>query len=279
MSYLLEMLGRGLLAHLWGAFPGTLKLDESVSIEALKAQAAGAPDDPDAAAALGTAFLRAGRAAAAKRVFVKALEHHPQHVPVLLGLACALDDLGKLTQAVETLARAQQSDSGSPAILFCLGYCHERDGDVDTAKRYYRDALTLCPGLRNAYERLAAIDLRARDIPGAIDHYRKLCDWEPHQTDLHLTLANLLLQNGQHAASVERYQYALALEPDNWAANDEVVAAYEKSGLYREAIEHMQATIEREPGFADSYVRLGDLYSQVGNDAASTENYLRAIEL
>ena len=279
MAYLIEMLGRGLLSHLWGAFPGTLDVCEQATVEDLAEAARGASGQPAAVVAYGAALLRDGQSTQARDLFAKSLATHPNDASINLGLACALDDLGRLDDAIECLKTAQRGDPSSPAILFCLGYCYERLGRVDEAVASYRDALTLCPGLRNAHERLAAIAVQRRQLDEAIAHYKQLCDWEPQLTDLQLTLANLYLQHGDYVLAIDRYQLALSMEPDNWTANDELVTAYEKAGQFREAIEHMHGVIQREPGFADSYLRLGDLYAQSGNDQAAMENYLRAVEI
>lgn len=279
MSYLLEALGRGLLAHLWGAFPGTLEVGEDETPESLAESAAASPDDDATAIRWGAALLRDDRIVEARTVFAKVLDRHPEQLGGLLGLSCAYDELGRHEDAITLLNEARRHDGQNAAIVFCLGYCHERCGRVRESETLYREALALCPGLRNAHERLAAIALRERRLADAIGHYSQLCEWEPELTDLHLTLANLLLESGQPDKAIERYEHALALEPDNWSAQDDVVTQYEKSGMYAEAIEHLQAMIEREPNFADTYVRLGDMFAASGNDAAAMQNYMRGIEI
>lgn len=281
MSYLLEMLGRGLLANLWGAFPDQLPLDERVTLEehAGAVRSAEGEDDVVATARYGVALLRNERFVEARELYATLLKRVPDHVPGLLGLACAVEQLGQRDRAATLLQRAAELEPQNPAIAFCIGYCHELDARPDEALAQYQAALALCPGLRNAHERIAAIQLQAGRIEQAIESYTQLCEWEPQQTDLHLTLANLLLQAGRTQPAIERYEHALVLEPDNWVAHDDAATAYEKAGQYREAIEHLHKVIEREPNFADSYVRLGDLYSNAGDDDAAMQNYMHAVEL
>lgn len=279
MSYLLEILGRGLIVPLVGAFDAILGTNSGESIEDLEFVAQSESPSVAVQARLGGKYLRADEPSKARDILEKALRSEPGHFAARVGLACALDALGQVEQALDQLRIAQKADPASPAILFCLGYCHERAGRETEAEQYYQDALNVCPTLRNAHERLAALFLRQGRVDSAIVHYSSLCDLDPQQTDLQLTLANLYHRKGDHQEAISRYEQALAMEPDNWAAHNDVVTAYEEAGLIREAIEHLHKMVDQQPDFADTRLRLGDLYARTGNDQAATSNYHRAVEL
>ncbi len=279
MSYLLEILGRGLIGQLAGAFEPILGKDGEQPTEDLRRAAEACPDDVDAWICLAGRYLRSEDPVAARGALLHVLELESNNLAARLGLACAFDELGQIDVSLEQLRIAQKSGPASPPILFCLGYCHERLGHQEEAITYYQDAISLCPTLRNAHERLAAIFLQQDDIDISIHHYTELCRLDPQQTDLHLMLANLLLRAGDYQAAIERYEHALSLEPDNWTAHNDLVSTYEQSGLYREAIEHLHEMVEKEPEFADTRIRLGDLYARIGNEAAATAQYERAIEI
>jgi tetratricopeptide (TPR) repeat protein len=277
MSYLLELLGRGLIAHMVGAFDAVFGKDTEGTLPDLKRRAAEQPDDDALQIHLGSRYLRTDNPGAAKGVFQSILTREPGNLIARLGLACASDELGQLDSALSHLRIAQKADPVNPAILFCLGYCHERRGAEAEAEQYYRDALKICPTLRNALERLAAMALRKDRPDEAIERYQKLCELDPQHTDLHLTLANLLVKAKRYQDAIVRFEHALTLEPDNWTAHNDAVSAYEEAGLVREAIEHLHQMIQREPESADTRLRLGDLYAKIGNDTAATVHYESAI--
>jgi tetratricopeptide (TPR) repeat protein len=279
MSYLLEVLGRGLIAHLAGAFVNPLDLKSEEPVEDLRRAVENDPDNVGAWIRLGGRYLRDEDPIAARRVFLSALAKDKSSLPARLGLACAFDELGQLEVAIEQLRMAQKVAPADPAVLFSLAYCHEREGDESEAINYYQDSLNVCPTLRNAHERLAAMFLQQNKIDLAIHHYSRLCELDPDQTDLHLTLANLLMRAGDYDGAISRYEHALTLEPENWTAHNDVVSAYEEAGLIREAIEHLHKMLEREPDQVETRLRLGDLYARVGNDAASTTQYGKAVQL
>jgi tetratricopeptide (TPR) repeat protein len=279
MSYLLEALGRGLIAHLAGAFTTVLGMKSDETTEDLRQAVERNEDDVNAWVRLGGRYLRDEDPISARRIFLNVLAMDKTCMAARLGLACAFDDLEQTEVAVEQLRMAQKLAPADPAILFSLAYCHERCGDELEATNYYQDALNICPTLRNAHERLAAIFLRQERIDLAIHHYTRLCDLDPDLTDLHLTLASLLMKAGDFDGAVQRYEHALALEPDNWTAHNDAVTAYEEAGLLREAIEHLHRMIEREPDQVETRLRLGDLYARIGNDAASTAQYGQAVQI
>lgn len=279
MSYLLEVLGRGLIAHLAGAFVNVLDLKSEEPTEALRGAVEEAPDDANAWIRLGGRYLRDEDPIAARRVFLSALAKDKGCLAARLGLACAFDELGQLEVAIEQLRMAQKVAPADPAVLFSLAYCHERGGSESEAINYYQDSINVCPTLRNAHERLAAIFLQQNKVDLAIHHYTRLCELDPEQTDLHLTLANLLMRAGDYDGAIARYEHALTLEPENWTAHNDVVSAYEEAGLIREAIEHLHKMLEREPDQVETRLRLGDLYARIGNDAACTSQYGCAVQI
>jgi len=279
MSYLLELLGRGLIAQLVGAFDSLLGGATDESTESLEYTAANDPGDLAAAVRLGARCLRNEDAVRAEQLFRNVLATDERNLAARVGLACACDSLNRFEAAIEELRFAQKLDPISPEILFCLGYCHERQGDESDAVNYYQDALNICPTLRNAYERLAAIALKNDRPDWAIIQYTRLCELDPQLTDVQLTLAGLLHKSGDFDGAVRQYERALALEPDNWVAHNDAAAAYEQAGLIREAIEHLHKSLEAEPELADTRLRLGDLYARIGNDAAAVSQYRRAVEI
>lgn len=279
MSHLLEVLGRGLIAHLVGAFDSVLGAGSGEELEELERRVAENPKSISARINLGGKLLRCDQTAAAQKLFEQIVANEPDHFGARIGLACALDALGKIEASLEQLRYAQKSDPLNPSILFCLGYCHERLNQEDEAISFYEDAINVCPTLRNAHERLAAIYLRRDMLEAAVEQYTRLCELDPHHTDLHLALASLHLKQGEHQKAISRYEHALSLEPDNWAAHSDIVSAYEEAGLIREAIEHLHKMVEQQPEFADTRLRLGDLYARIGNDSAATLQYERATQI
>lgn len=280
MSQVLEVLGRGLLSSLSAGFQAALHEKEpDTTVQELRDRVRPAQQDPEPWVALGQRFLHQFRMAQARDCFAQAVKLDDELAHAKLGLACALDELGRTEEAIEQLISVQQQHPDDPAVCFCLGYCYERCGYVGRAVRHYHNSLKLCPSLRNARERMAAIWLAFGKIDKSIEQYERLCELDPDKIELHLMLANLLLHAGLADRAVDRYELALLIEPDTWGGRNDLAASYEQDGMLPEAIAELRDLLRQEPNKADTYLRLGDLHAKLGQDEAALEQYLQAVQV
>ncbi len=279
MGYLLECLGRGLLGSLSNAFEAPLGDASDEPTASLLQAAQERPSDSRRHVQLGRRYLKEGRFSGALETFKAALDIDAHALVPRIGLACALDELGRADEAIKHLRTAQKQDPTDPAILFTLGLCHERRNELELARRYYNDALTYCPQLRNAHERLAAIAVHDGDTQQALRSYELLSQWDPGSVDVRMTFANLLLRGNDPQAAIEQFERALTIEPENWVAHNDLASAYEQAGLLKEAIEQLHIVVEEQPGFPDTHLRLGDLYAKIGNGDAAVQQYRAALDI
>ncbi len=279
MSYLLEILGRGLVSSLRAALRPKLPDVAHADVAALRRRVQVAPRDDDAAVLLGTWLLWEEEFLKAGACFRAVLDHDDECLPAILGLACVHDEMGRVGQALDLLNQARTIDIMDPVILFCVGFCCEKLEREDEAIHAYRASLRACEDLRNSHERLAAVFLKRGDHQLALEHYEQLVALEPDRMADRLALGNLYLEVGRPDPAIRQYETALALDPDNWELQDDLVGAYHKAGLLREAIEMLHQLIRHQPELADNHLRLGDLYAQAGDDVSASGEYRRALDL
>ncbi len=279
MSYLLEILGRGLVSSLRGALRTKLPPVDEVSAAELRQRLAKDPNNNQLALRLGLKLLWEDEYLPAEKYFEEVLARDDESVPGLLGLASVHDEMGRTEPALHLLNQARLVDVLDPVILFCVGFCCERLNRLDEAIDAYRASLRACPDLRNSHERLAAIFLKQGKHHFALSHYEQLVELDPDRISDRITIANLYLKVGDAESSIKQYQTAIALDPDNWEIQDDLVAAYEKAGLIREGIELLHQMIQQQPDFADHHLCLGDLYVKAGDDPAAKGEYERALEI
>ena len=120
MSYLLETLGRGLLAELLSAFENQLPGAADEEPEYLQSRCSKSPTSVDLAVRLGVSCLRRMRLVEARQAFENALALSPPSSQPALGLACVYDELGRLDQTLRYLSIAQAHDPDDPAIAFAF---------------------------------------------------------------------------------------------------------------------------------------------------------------
>jgi tetratricopeptide (TPR) repeat protein len=279
MSYLLESLGRGLLPRLLDAFDRQLPGRDDDDVRTLQHRSKDSPASADLLLRLGKAYLREMRLAEAGQTFEAALNLEGGPHFAAIGLACVSDELGRLDQAAALLTAAAVHDSRDPALQFGIGFCKERAGDATAAASSYRSALELCPTLRNAHERLAAIAMHRGDWTEAVACYQRLADLEPDDLDTQLMLATLHLNHGQPADAVDTFQRALLIEPEVSGEALDCADELEDDGQLAEAIASVEKLVAKYPGVTEFHVHLGDLYVKAAEDDRAIEHYNLAIGL
>ena len=279
MSYLLEILGRGLVSSLRGALQTKLPPVDDLSLPELRSLLVAEPANDQRRLMLGLKLLWDDRFMKAGECFEQVLERDDESIAGLLGMASVHDELGRTEQALILLNRARLIYVLDPVILFCLGFCHGMLNLLGEALDATLASLRACPDLRNSHERLAAIFLRQGKPRSALSHYEQLIEYDPDRMSDHITLANLYLKVGDPESAIRRYEMAIALDPDNWEIQEDLATAYQKAGLIREAIELLHQMIEQQPEFADNFLRLGDFYAEAGDDPAAQTQYERALEI
>jgi len=276
MSYLLEILGRGLLAELSAAFRSLLSDEADVATSELLDACRESPDDPWVHGRLGARRLADGDLSGARSSFLLALERDTGDLRAHAGLACTYDELGRTESALDQLQTAMIHYPNDATVQFAAGFCLEKLGRCQEAADAYRQSLEIAPNLRNAHERLAAVHLKQDNVTAAIEHCEHICFHEPGDLAYQIMLANLYVRAKQYDDAIRCYRVALTLDPDSWETQDDLVTACDKAGLYHDAIDHLQQMIRERPAAADSYLRLGDLYAKVGRDEQALEAYLES---
>ena len=137
MSNLLEILSRGLVAELTGALRDRFEVDESITSKELRDAVQREPQCPDHLRRLGARSLDESNATRARHCFEAALQANASDAVAMVGLACALEQTGNIDEAVTVLQRARWQKPKDAAVLFALGYCYERLGQVDQALGAY----------------------------------------------------------------------------------------------------------------------------------------------
>lgn len=279
MSYLMEMLGCGLLGELLSAFENQLPQCPEDDVRTLRKRRQDSPGCADLAVRHGMACLRDGLWAESKTAFEAGLELSDSPAQPALGLACVYDELGRLDETLRCLFLAHTHDPSDPAIVFAIAFCKERNGDADGAVDYYERAIALCPRLRNAFERLAAIAIRKRDLDEAARCYECLSQIEPGDIDVLMMLASLHLESGRSLEAIALFERALLIEPQSADGTIEEATELAEAGQITEAISKLQAFVKKYPGIPDFHVYLGDLHVKDGDDVSAMAEYEAALEI
>ena len=159
MSYLLELLGKGLETSLMSL---VLPVCRPLSAQEVEMLDVAIRDDPGHIAnklRLAIHYSQSGSEQKAEGIFDAILKDNPRHADARLARAAMYASAGSLDKAIEHFQETLDYFEDDSRVLFGLGHCHERKGEQEKALHFYQQAASCKPYLRQARERIAAIYL------------------------------------------------------------------------------------------------------------------------
>lgn len=166
----------------------------------------------------------------------------------------------RFEEALEHLDNAVRRDQDNGRIFYLRALAEEALDRYDDAYSHYYRAVHFEDYLSRAYERLAMIDLRRGDPAEAVRKARLAVDKNALNPRLHALLATALRKNGDREAAAAAAEKALALDPlDAWAANEVALSAADGSGI--QLVNHLLHDSRTAIEFALNYANAG-LYDE-----------------
>ena len=279
MSVLLEVLGGGLcndLRDMLGRFCWEGKFAREAS---LTAETSEVPARPDPDLESGLAHWRESQLDEAREHLARACHRDSNNTAACAALACVFDEAGDVDSALQQLRILDRLEPEQASIRFSMGLCCERGLHPDEAAVHYRRAVALDETSLPARKRLAAVQLHAGDTGEPVRQYRDICRLAPENTRMRTLLGSLLYRAGEYEQAMKEFETAIVMAPDNWVLQDEQCMQLVEEGQIRSAIEKTQQALEQQGPFADLHLRLGDLYSLVGDDAPARKHYLKSLDI
>ncbi|UCG33583.1 MAG: tetratricopeptide repeat protein [Phycisphaerales bacterium] len=282
MSFLLEALGCGLVGDLFRAagqlLPAVDERDALILAEQIGAENTSA----EAKVRLACAMLSEPDNQSiqlAHDLLEYAVQEAPNCFEAHLGLACVADRLAHNGTTEHHLSRALVLRPEDPILMFSLALTFEKLDRRKEAEKLYENTLRVCPALRNARERLAALQILNGELAAAARHYRLLASGRPGQLGPRLLHAALLLAAGEVGEALVAHEEALTLEATSWESDSEGAWRLAKEGRFEEAVAWLRRAIEEEPSNADLHVHLGDMLVKAGRDREALTAFTSAVEL
>ena len=207
------------------------------------------PDFPEALCALGSLFMKLGRASAARALFERWLLLSPDSAEAWNSLASSIEFEGDLAQALACYARALEIDANlasahnnlarvciqherfdeamkhsaravalapeDPSALANQGVIHFRQGRLDEAERCYAAALRANPNFDAALCNLGQLRYRQTDVVGAGRAFRRALRINPRNSSALNNLALVCHEAGRPARAEELLRKAIELKPSD----------------------------------------------------------------
>ena len=171
-----------------------------------------------------------------------ALKLEPRAVLPMVNESMAYARMGDNRKADESLQKALKAAPDNPAANFNMGLLKADENDPKGAERYLKKALNADPQMAQAAYNLCVITSENR-LNEAVAYCKKASDLRPDQP---------------------RYGYTLAF-------------FQERKGDELGAIKTLEALIEKQPSFGDSYVLLGGIFEKQGKKSEAEKVYRKGL--
>ncbi len=278
------------LAHMYAEMaemPGNRAENLNKAIENYKAAIQADPTSPLLTEELSDVYFQFGRAREAQNDAEAALRKDPNDVPAHRLLARVymrqigdpqqqrIDEnmLQKAIAEYQKIAQLAPNDADSLVMLGRLEKIAQNTGEAEKA---YKRALAVDPDNEEAQAGLAMVYLDEGNNEEASAILKKLADKNPSQRSLR-QLASAYEQMKEYSLAAETLNRALAQNPQDAPdlqraiAQDLVLAK-----RYDDALKIYQQLVAQEPGDADAYVRMSEIYREKKDFAKAREMAAKA---
>lgn len=206
---------------------------------------------------------------------------NPECVYGRMAAAAICLHLDEPEKAMEQLQSIYYRQPANTMALFLLGYCYERTGKTAQALEFYQDCIKFKSHLQLPLQRMAAIYLSEGRVDKAIAQYEQLIAEYPDDIPSHVLCGYLYLTSGKHEKAVDMFNLSILSHPDNFTEirQEDDVESLTQNGLYEQALEKIQETIDQVGPLTDLIIRMADVYSLANRQAEAIACYEYAIRM
>jgi len=148
----------------------------------------------------------------------------------------------------------------------------EKNELLDTAERYFQQAVDLSPHAAHLYDELGSVYQAQQNYDAAVEEYEKALQLDALYAPPYEHIGEVYIVQGQMDRSEEALKKAIEVDPKLVGAHSSLAYVYHQQGRLREAINENLKVIDLAPDDLVSHQNLAVIYDQVGEiDKAISE--------
>jgi tetratricopeptide (TPR) repeat protein len=168
--------------------------------------------------------------AASEAAYNAQIEGDPSNIALRLERAHVLAWQKKYEAAKRDYQAVLQADPQNIAALNGLGYTLAWSGDYAGAEQRFRQTLAIVPGQSDATKGLAYVALWRGDAQTAVQRFQLLAETMPNDAEIQLAMGQAEYAAGRLPEAREAFRRVLALDSNNRAAQEGVLATQPRPG-------------------------------------------------
>jgi superkiller protein 3 len=197
-----------------------------------------------------------------------------------VNLAKALLNSGREHEGLALLARLVAEIPTNPYLHFQHAYALDDKGRLDEAVAEYHKAIALDTKLAVAHIGLGAILCdHKRDYDGAIACFRRAIDIDTKDAITHTNLGNALHGKGRLDEALAEHRQAIALDPKLAGARYNLGNALRAKGRLDEALAEFRQVVALDPKHAKAHSNLGAALYDKGRLDEAVDEYQKALAI
>ncbi|MGB6835556.1 MAG: tetratricopeptide repeat protein, partial [Candidatus Acidiferrum sp.] len=233
---------------------------------------------------LAAAYMQMNEVDEAIRVLSSGLKIDPQSFQLHYNLGLALKLKDDNAGAIPELEAAAKLNPSAHEPHYTLGILFMQDGRYDEAARELSLAMKLHPDNADGWATLGSLYRKMDKLPEAADALREAIRQMPDQPDSHLTLAMVLARQGNTTeAAAERKKGAdlerVVMNRQRATVSTNTGNALLEKGQVADAIERYQEALSDDPSYAGAHRGLAEALERQGKKAEAAAERQKAEEL
>jgi tetratricopeptide (TPR) repeat protein len=228
---------------------------------------------------LGAALQEEGRLADAIERYRRALALDADSTPARNNLGTALRAAGRIDEAIAVYGEALTRDGDAARVQFNLGNARMAARDVAGAVAAFRAAVAADPQYGEAFNNLGEALAAAGDGNAAIEAFRRAVQLQPRAALPRGNLASALASGGDRRAALAEYRDALALDPANAGLRYDYGSLLLEEGFFVAAADALRESIRLAPNSPAAYNNLGIALASEGRMPEAVRAWEEALRL
>jgi tetratricopeptide (TPR) repeat protein len=236
------------------------------------------PKDAGIHGNLGVALAQQGKLEPAAAEYHKSLAIKPDQPDVSYNLGVAEFKQGHFSDAIpafEIVAKEKPEDHRS-TVLLGMSYFGLRD--YAKASQYLQKASQDDPSNLELHNVLAQSCLWSRQYECALTEYKSILAVNPDAVQAHMLMAQALDAMGKTEEAIKELE-AARISPNEPVLHFELGYLYYKQRDYDRATPELQLEVKNNPGYAQSYLYLGDIALHTNDNRAAELLLQKALQL
>jgi tetratricopeptide (TPR) repeat protein len=213
------------------------------------------------------------------------LVEDPQCVKLMAGMAEANWLLFRRERSVmwresaeEWISKGTAIDPDLPELRNAVAVGYIIDGKYEEAVAELEQAIEDRPGLAMAWANLGEAYSYLGEHRKGLEAVRKAVDLNPGSHRMHIYMGLFHQNIGEYAEATGHYVRATEMKPDSWMAWSNLGASYLYRGMFEEAVDALEHTLEQEDS-ASARTNLGNAHYFLGRYPEAEREYRQATVL